>query len=102
MLSFKIRAQDDFGIQRVGMEWQGVDDPVVSSPTKGERILAGGGHDKESLEVDGTFSAKSLGIEPQPVQVRMFVEDYLPGRRAGVFRRPTPSSCSRPSSTPSG
>ena len=80
MLSFKIRAQDDFGIRRVGMEWQGVDDPSVSAPAKGERILAGGGHDKESLEVPGTFSAKSLGIEPQPIQLRMFVEDYLPGR----------------------
>jgi hypothetical protein len=80
MLSFKIRAQDDFGIQRVGIEWQGVDNPVVSAPAKGERILKGGGHDKESLEVPGTFSAKSLGIEPQPIQLRMFVEDYLPGR----------------------
>jgi hypothetical protein len=80
MLGYKIRAQDDFGIQRVGIEWQGVDNPVVSAPAKGERILAGGGHDKESLEVAGTFSAKSLGIEPQPIQLRMFVEDYLPGR----------------------
>ncbi len=80
MLSYKIRAQDDFGVKRVGIEWQGVDNPVVSAPAKGERILAGGGHDKESLEVPGTFSAKSLGIEPQPIELRMFVEDYLPGR----------------------
>ncbi len=79
LLSFKIRAQDDFGIQRVGMEWKGVDNPV-EKPAQGERILAGGGHDKESLEVDGTFSAKSYGIEPQPIELRMFVEDYLPGR----------------------
>ncbi|MBC7820923.1 MAG: hypothetical protein IAG10_28905, partial [Planctomycetaceae bacterium] len=28
----------------------------------------------------GTFSASSLGIEPQPIQVRLFVEDYFPGR----------------------
>jgi hypothetical protein len=80
MLGFKIRAQDDFGVQRVGMEWQGVEDPSVAKPAKGERILGSGGHDKESLELAGTFSAKSLGIDPQPVQVRMFVEDYLPGR----------------------
>jgi hypothetical protein len=80
LLSFKIRAQDDFGIKQIGIDWQGVDNPIVSTPAKGERILSAGGHDKESLEISGTFSAKSLGIEPQPVQVRIFAEDYLPGR----------------------
>ena len=50
------------------------------TPAKGERILAAGGNDKDSLDVGGTFSAKSLGIEPQPVNVRVFAEDYLPGR----------------------
>ena len=80
LLSFTIHAQDDFGVRRVGMEWLGVDLPEISKPAKGERILGAGGQDRESLELAGTFSAKSLGIEPQPVQVRMFVEDYLPGR----------------------
>jgi hypothetical protein len=80
LLSFKVHAADDFGVKQVGMEWQGVDDPTVSKPAQGERILSGGGHDKESLEINGTFSAKSLGIEPQPVNVRIFAEDYFPGR----------------------
>jgi hypothetical protein len=80
LLSFKIRAQDDFGVRQIGLEWRGADSPMIASPATGERILAAGGHDKESLQITGTFSAKSLGIEPQPVQVRMFVEDYLPGR----------------------
>ena len=87
LLSFKIRAQDDFGVKRIGLEWQGLDDPVVKTPAKGERILAAGGQDKDALAISGTFSAKSLGIEPQPVQVRMFVEDYFPGR-ARVFSAP--------------
>ncbi|MGO9465919.1 MAG: hypothetical protein ACLQIB_11500 [Isosphaeraceae bacterium] len=80
LLSFKVRAQDDYGIKRIGMEWQGSDDPVVKTPAQGELILAGGGHDKESLDISGTFSAKSLGIEPQPVNLRLFAEDYFPGR----------------------
>ena len=80
LLSFKVRAQDDFGIKQIGIDWQGVDSPIESTPAKGERILAAGGHDKESLEISGTFSARSLGIEPQPVQVRIFAEDYLPDR----------------------
>src|SRR5262249_49113935 len=80
MLNFKVKAQDDFGIKRIGMEWQGAENSVVKSPAKGERILAGGGNDKEALEVSGTFSAKPLGIEPQEVHVRVFTEDYFPGR----------------------
>ena len=80
LLSFKIRAQDDFGIKQVGIDWQGVDSAIEKTPAKGERLLAAGGHDKALLELSGTFSARSLGIEPQPVQVRIFAEDYLPGR----------------------
>jgi hypothetical protein len=80
LLNFKIRAQDDYGVRRVGMEWQGVENPVIKNPARGERILAAGGNDKDSLELAGNFSAKSLGIEPQPVQVRLFAEDYFPGR----------------------
>ena len=80
LLSFKVKAQDDFGIKQIGIDWQGVDSPIESKPAKGESLLAAGGHDKESLDISGTFSAKSLGIEPQPVQVRLFAEDYLPGR----------------------
>ncbi len=80
LLSFKVRAQDDFGVKQIGMDWHGIDDPVVKSPAVGERILAAGGYDKDSLEISGTFSAKSLGIEPQPINLRLFAEDYFPGR----------------------
>jgi hypothetical protein len=80
LLSFKVRAQDDFGIKHIGLDWQGIDDPVVSKPANGERILAAGGTEKDSLEISGTFSAVALGIEPQPVNVRLFAEDYFPGR----------------------
>jgi hypothetical protein len=79
-LNFKVRAQDDFGVKQVGIEWQGIDTTNFKDPAKGERILAAGGADKEQLELAGTFSAKTLGIEPQPIQVRLFAEDYFPGR----------------------
>ena len=92
-LQFKVKAQDDFGVKRIGMEWQGVESAVVKTPAKGERILAAGGNDKESLEIAGTFSAKSLGIEPQPVNVRIFAEDYFPGRGAGLLAARICSTC---------
>ncbi|HEY2253484.1 MAG TPA: hypothetical protein VGH74_20560 [Planctomycetaceae bacterium] len=87
VLSFKIRARDDFGVKAVGIEWKGIENPVVKTPAVGERLLSAGGNDKESLELDGTFSAKSLGIEPQPVNLRVYVEDYFPGR-ARVYSPP--------------
>ncbi len=80
LLSFKIRAHDDFGVKSVGIEWEGIENPIVKTLAKGERLLAAGGNDRESLEVGGTFSAKSLDIEPQPIVVRVYVEDYFPGR----------------------
>lgn len=80
LLRFKVRAQDDFGVRRVGLEWQGIDRKAGASLAAGDRVLAAGGPAREALEVDGTFSAKAMGIEAQPIALRVFVEDYLPGR----------------------
>src|SRR5579872_172647 len=79
-LAFKIRARDDFGVKNVGLEWEGVENPIVKTPAKGERLLGAGAPDREFLDLGGTFSAVSLGIEPQPVNLRVYVEDYFPGR----------------------
>lgn len=79
-LQFKVRAMDDFGVKVVGIEWQGFDATGVTKAAKGETILSAGGADKENLELAGTFCAKTLGIEAQPLNVRIFAEDYKPGR----------------------
>ncbi|MDA1161657.1 MAG: hypothetical protein O3B13_01005 [Planctomycetota bacterium] len=79
-LAFTVHAQDDFGVRRVGMVWQGLDKTNFATPAQGERIISAGGPDKELLELAGTFSASSLGIEPQPIEVRLFAEDFFPGR----------------------
>lgn len=80
-LNFRIKAEDDFGVKQVGLEWQGIDDATVQKPAKGQRVLAAGGFEKRTLDASGTFSATSLGIEPQPIQLRVYAEDYLPGRQ---------------------
>lgn len=79
-LTFTVSAQDDFGVKRVGIVWQGIDTKNFSDPAQGERIIAAGGPEKEQMELAGTFTASSLGIEPQPIELRLFVEDYFPGR----------------------
>lgn len=79
LLKFQIRARDDYGVQRVGYEWRGFAQ-AVEKPARGERILAPGTHLSETLAVQGVFSAKSLGIDPQPIELRVFAEDYFPNR----------------------
>ncbi len=79
-LVFQIKAHDDFGVKQIGIEWHGLDQKQAVAKASGERIVAAGGHEKMALDVAGTFSATALGIEPQPIGLRVFVEDYLPGR----------------------
>ncbi len=79
-LQFKVKVNDDFGIRRVGMEWQPIRMPGQSAGKPGEQMLAAGGAEQATMDVAGTFTATALGIEPQPLQLRLFAEDYLPGR----------------------
>jgi hypothetical protein len=80
-LVFHVRAHDDFGVQNVGMRWRGIPSDLVDKPAVGDYPLGVGGHDKASLDVQGTFTAKSLGIEPQPIELRIVANDYFPGRK---------------------
>ncbi|MFM7206547.1 MAG: hypothetical protein ACKO4T_07765 [Planctomycetaceae bacterium] len=91
-LKFKVAARDDFGIRRVGIEWEGLDDPYATAAAaadpaareKGERVLQAGGGEVESLDAAATFCPDALGIRPQPIAIRGFAEDYLPGRSRAV------------------
>ena len=80
-LVFHLRAHDDFGVKDVGMRWRGIPSDMVEKPAAGETMLAVGGHEKATLDVQGTFTAKSLGIEPQPIELRLFATDYFPNRK---------------------
>ncbi|MFK8115350.1 MAG: hypothetical protein AB8B91_24345 [Rubripirellula sp.] len=79
VLTFQVRARDDFGVKKVGIEWQGLDE-TVADLAAGEKIIGAGRFDAELLELAATFCAADAKIKPQPIAVRVFVEDYLPGR----------------------
>jgi hypothetical protein len=80
-LTFQVRAQDDFGIKTVGIEWRTAGESNSSTTkVRGEKLLAAGTSEQESLELTGTFCAQTMGIEPQPLAVRLFTIDYLPER----------------------
>jgi hypothetical protein len=79
-LNFQVLAADDFGIKQVGMSWKSVSDSIAVEPVQGERILISGGNDQTALQLASTFSATALEIAPQPIELQLWVEDYLPGR----------------------
>lgn len=79
VLTFKVRARDDFGVKKVGIEWQGLDNTIADLAV-GEKVIGAGKHDAELLELAAAFCAADEKITPQPIAVRVFVEDYLPGR----------------------
>jgi hypothetical protein len=79
-IQFTVRSLDDFGVKQVGMEWRTAEGFQSAQPTSGELLLAPGNPTAESLDAMATFQATALKIPAQPLEVRMFVEDYLPGR----------------------
>jgi hypothetical protein len=79
-IAFTLNARDDFGVKEVGLEWHGLDDSLVDKVAKGEQVLSEGGHDRSLVTAQGTFTAKTLGIEPQPIELRLYATDYYPDR----------------------
>ena len=82
VLSFQLDISDDWGIRNVGMEWVG--SPTASStsePVQGEKIIAAGNPTTTQMDsITATFCAQRENIEPQPITLKLFAEDYLPGR----------------------
>ena len=82
VLPFEIQAADDFGVKRIGLEWQGDRQPgpqsrnpqTVRKPSRQVHLPA------DVLTVAATFSAKRENIKPQSLRLRAYVEDYLPDR----------------------
>lgn len=74
---FDLDVQDDFGIQRTGLEWRSVND----EKTKGDKIAAAGEPEKKTLSSKATFCASRDGVEPQTLEIRAWAEDYLPQRK---------------------
>ena len=74
---FDLDVQDDFGIQRTGLEWRSVND----DKTKGGKIAAAGEPEKKTLAAKATFCADRDGVAPQTLEIRAWAEDYLPKRK---------------------
>ena len=82
VVAFDVSAADDFGVKRVGLRWVGAltqDDGKTL--VTGEKVSAAGEPEKKELQARATFCATRDGVAPQTVEVRAWVDDYLPGRQ---------------------
>lgn len=79
-LPFTVRSLDDFGVKQIGMEWKTAEGFQTSTPVSGEMVLSAGNPNAETLDGLATFQATTLKIPSQPIELRMFAEDYLPNR----------------------
>lgn len=77
VVTFDMDVQDDFGIQRAGLEWHSVND----DKTRGDKITAAGEPEKKTLVAKATFCASRDGVAPQTLEIRAWAEDYLPSRK---------------------
>ena len=81
VLTFEIQAADDFGVKRVGLEWEGISNPIHNpEPTSGEKTVSSGTPTTDIMTVAATFSAVRENVRPQSLRLRAFAEDYFPGR----------------------
>lgn len=83
-LSFELSANDDFGLKRIGLQWEGIENLTDNpEPESGEKVVNLGSPEQTQLAAVATFSAEADGVRPQSLKLRAFAEDYNPeGQRA--------------------
>ena len=81
VIAFEILAGDDFGVKRIGLEWEGFQHLTHNpNPSNGEKTVSAGAPTADAMTASATFSAERENVRPQSLHLRAFAEDYLPGR----------------------
>ncbi len=81
VISFDVQADDDFGLQEIGLEWRGVEDSLRNpNPVKGAKIVSGGSPESTVYTGQATFCAMSDKVPAQTLEVRAYAKDYKPER----------------------
>lgn len=85
-LVFRVEAEDDFGVKRIGLKWEVVDaapgKPAApaAEALRGASELAAGKPQDRRLAAETRFSPLALGIGPGTIALRAVASDYKPGR----------------------
>ena len=81
VISFDVQADDDFGLQEIGLEWRGIEDPLRNpNPDRGGKLVSGGAPEKTAFSGQATFCALSDKVRAQTLEVRAYAVDYKPER----------------------
>ena len=81
VVNFNLTATDDFGVKEMGLEWVGsLTQADGKTPINGSKVVSAGGPEKKEVTTTGTFCATREDVAPQTLEVRAWVNDYLPGR----------------------
>jgi hypothetical protein len=82
--SFEVRASDDFGVRRMGLEFEQIAADTSGGRGEytpaGERVLGLGSPDARQLAFETAMRPTEDGLAPGFVRVRAWAEDALPGR----------------------
>lgn len=88
-VTFDLQSRDDFGVKSVGIEWNGVAHPVENPvPQSGNSLVEAGSPEKTRLAARAAFCAATENVEAQALEIRAWVEDYLP-ERGRTYSSPT-------------
>ena len=71
-VAFRVFAEDDFSVARVGMEWI-----LGDNRSFGRHVIGGGG---DRLELDALFQPSSFNVEPGELSLRFWAIDDFPDR----------------------
>ena len=56
VLSFEVTADDDFGLKEIGIQWQGLEDPLTNpKPAAGETVIMQGSPEAAELAATASF-----------------------------------------------
>ena len=78
-LKFDVKAEDDYGIAKLGLQWRALESAENQASTeesRGERIIASGGPELKRLSAQATFNCIAEKVKPQALELRVFAEDY--------------------------
>ncbi|MEO1857246.1 MAG: hypothetical protein ABGY95_07785 [Rubritalea sp.] len=80
-IEFEILAEDDYGIQRAGIQWQGsFTKPSPHTPAKGNLDIIQGNPTLRNAAEPMIFSFQAYDIRPQKLAMQAWSEDYKEGR----------------------
>ena len=81
VVSFDIRADDDYGVKAIGVEWRGVADVLRNpNPDSGGKIVCSGQPEQTAVSSQATFCALSDNVRAQTLEIRAYAEDFKPDR----------------------